>query len=121
MDKKGFTFIEFLISIVVICVIVLIALPMYATRAKRSEQAIVKTQLMCIREAEETHRLFHGTYTADATKLANWKKGTKKYHFSINYADSTGFVAEANGDLNNDKVYDDRWTIDQNGTLANVK
>lgn len=121
MDKKGFTLIEFLVGFVIICVIVLIALPMYAMRAKRSEQANVKTQLLCIREAEEAHRSSHGTYTADATKLARWKQSTKKYHFRIRYADSSRFIAEANGDLDNDKICDDTWVIDQNGVLANIK
>lgn len=121
MKKNGFTLLEFLIGVTVIFVIVLIALPMHATRAKRSEQADVRTQLKCIRDAQESYRSSHGTYTADATRLANWKQGTKKYHFSIRYADSAGFIAEAKGDLNNDKIYDDRWTIDHNGRLANVK
>lgn len=120
MKKNGFTLLEVLIGVAVIFVIVLIALPMHATRVKRSELADVRTQLQCIRDAEESYRSTHGTYTSDATKLANWKQRTRKYHFSIRYADSTGFMAEANGDLNNDRVYDDRWTIDQSGRLANA-
>ena len=121
MDKKGFTLIEFAIGFVVICVIVLMALPMNAMRIRKSEQENVKNQLFCIREAEEAHRASYGTYTDDATRLARWKQNTKKYHFRIRYADSSRFIAEANGDLNNDKICDDTWTIDQNGVLANVK
>lgn len=120
MKKNGFTLLEVLIGVAVIFIILLIALPMHATRARRTERADVKAQLRCIRDAQELYRSSHGTYTADATKLVNWKQGTKKYHFRIRYADSTGFMAEANGDLNNDRVYDDRWTIDQSGRLANA-
>ncbi|HOW54320.1 MAG TPA: prepilin-type N-terminal cleavage/methylation domain-containing protein [Syntrophorhabdaceae bacterium] len=121
MKTKGFTIIELLVGVVVICVVLAIAFPMHAMRVKKKEQVSVRSQLQCIFESERAYRSLHGTYTDDVTKLAQWKNRTRKYHFSIRHADSKGFVAEANGDLNNDKVYDDRWTIDQNGTLANVK
>lgn len=121
MDRKGFTLLELLIGAAVIFLVVLIALPMHAMRSKKTEQVSVKAQLHCIREAEESYRSQHGRYTDDGTKLANWKQGTKRYHFRIRHASSTRFVAEANGDLNNDRVCDDTWTIDENGVLANVK
>lgn len=121
MDRKGFTLIEFLVGTVVVCMIVLIAIPMYGMRAKKSERLNVKTQLIHIKEAEEVYRAQHGSYTSDATKLANWKPRTKKYHFRIRHASSTRFVAEANGDLNNDRIFDDTWTINENGVLTNVK
>jgi len=121
LDGKGFTLIELLIGTVILCVVILIALPMYAMRGKKTEQLNARAQLQCIREAEESYRSRHGSYTADASKLANWKQRTKKYNFRIRYASSTRFVAEANGDLNNDKICDDTWTIDENGVLANVK
>ena len=121
MKKNGFTLLEFLVGVVVICVIVMIALPMYAMRGKKTEQMRVRTQLQCVRQAEEVYRSQYGSYTTDATKLANWKQKTKKYHFKIRYASSTRFVAEANGDLDNDRILDDTWTIDENGVLTNVK
>ncbi len=121
LDRKGFTLLELLIGTVIVCIIVLIALPMYAMRGKKTEQVKVRTQLECIREAEEVHRSQYGSYTTDASQLVNWKQKTKKYHFRIRYASSTRFLAEANGDLNNDGICDDTWTIDENGVLANVK
>jgi len=121
LDKKGFTILELLIGTVIICIIVLIALPMYAMRGKRTEQINARAQLQCIKEAEELYRSHYGSYTADVSKLANWKQRTKKYHFRIRHASSTRFVAEANGDLNNDKIFDDTWTINENGVLTNVK
>jgi prepilin-type N-terminal cleavage/methylation domain-containing protein len=121
MTNKGFTLIELLAGILVLSVIVLIALPMHAMRSKRTEQVSVKAQLRCIREAEESYRSRYGCYTDDASKLANWKQRTKRYHFRIRHANSTRFVAEANGDLNNDRISDDFWTIDENGVLANIK
>ena len=121
LDKKGFTILELLIGTVIICIIVLIALPMYAMRGKRTEQINARAQLQCIKEAEELYRSHYGSYTNDVSKLANWKQRTKKYYFRIRHASSTRFVAEANGDLNNDKICDDTWTINENGVLTNVK
>ncbi len=121
LDRKGFTLIELLVGTVIVCVIILIALPMYAMRGKKTEQVNARAQLQCIREAEETYRSRHGSYTTDASQLVNWKQRTKKYHFRIRHASSTRFVAEANGDLNNDRIFDDTWTIDENGVLTNVK
>ncbi|HBL24499.1 MAG TPA: hypothetical protein DDZ40_10350 [Deltaproteobacteria bacterium] len=121
MKTKGFTLLEFLAGLAVICLILIIAFPMHAMRARKTEQVNVKNQLHSIWESESTYRSRHGTYTADASKLANWKQRTKKYYFRIRHASSTRFVAEANGDLNNDKIFDDTWTINENGVLTNVK
>lgn len=122
MGNKAFTVIEMLIMIGVMSAILLIALPMHAMRAKRPDQAQAKTQLFKVRDAEERHKLQYGTYTTDITRLANWKPILGRYQFRIRTADSTQFVAQAEGDLNNDKIYDDdTWTIDQSGTLKKVK
>lgn len=122
MERKGFTLLEMLVGIVVLCIIVLIALPMHAVRAKKSEQVNAKSQLMLIKESEDRYKMENGTYTADTTKLANWKNNTKKYRFQVEYADNFRFVAQASGDLNNDKIYDDDiLTIDQNGMLTKIK
>jgi prepilin-type N-terminal cleavage/methylation domain-containing protein len=122
MERNGFTVLEMLIAIVVFCVIILIALPMHAVRVKKSEQENAKTPLLLIKESEDRYKMENGTYTTDTTKLANWKNNTKKYCFQIEYADRSSFVVQANGDLNNDKIYDDDIvTIDQNGTFTKIK
>ena len=122
MKKNGFTLIEMLITLTVLSIIVMIALPMHAMRVKKPRQAEAKTQLMIIREAQEKYKLQQGYYTADATKLSNWQPSLGRYQFKIKYADPTNFVAQANGDLNKDRVYDDDiWTIDQNGKLAKIR
>ncbi len=121
MDRKGFTVIELLVGVVIVIVIVLIALPLGAIRVKRQVEKGMKTQMVCIREAEEAYKAKHGTYTSDETKLADWKHTARKYHFQIRNASSDRFIAEAKADLNNDKIYDDIWTIDENGVLKNIK
>ena len=121
MERNGFTLVELLIAVVVFSVIVLIALPMHAVRAKKSELVHAKAQLMKIKESEDRYKMENGAYTTDTTKLANWKTGTKKYRFQVDYADKSRFTAQANGDMDNDKVYADVWAIDQSGTLTQIK
>jgi prepilin-type N-terminal cleavage/methylation domain-containing protein len=122
MERNGFTLIELLVAVVVFSVILFIMLPMNAIRAKKSELVRAKTQLMTIKESQDRYKMENGEYTSDITKLANWKTGTKKYRFQVEYADSSRFMAQANGDTDNDKVYDDDiWAIDQSGTLTKIK
>jgi prepilin-type N-terminal cleavage/methylation domain-containing protein len=122
MERNGFTFVELLIAVVVFSVIVLIALPMHAVRMKKLEQVRAKAQLVTIKESQDKYKMENGAYTMDTAMLANWKTGTKKYRFQVEYADSSRFMAQANGDTDNDKVYDDDiWAIDQSGTLSQVK
>jgi hypothetical protein len=88
---------------------------------KSSEQAHAKAQLMTIKESQDRYKMEHGEYTSDTTKLANWKTGTKKYRFQVEHADKSCFTAQANGDTDNDRVYDDDiWAIDQSGTLTQI-
>lgn len=121
MDSKGFTIIELLTGVVIVIVIVLIALPLGAIRAKKQAEKGMKVQMVCIKEAEEAYKARYGTYTSDETKLANWKERSRKYYFRIRDAGVDRFVAEARADLDNDKIFDTTWTIDQNGVLANIK
>ncbi len=122
MERNGFTLIEMLIAVVVVCAIIMIALPMHAVRIEKSERVHAKAQLMTIKESEDRYKMEHGMYTTDITKLANWKAGTKKYRFQVGYADTSRFTAQAHGDMDNDKVYDDDvWAIDQSGTLTQIK
>jgi prepilin-type N-terminal cleavage/methylation domain-containing protein len=122
MKRKGFTLIEMLVTIVVLCVILVIALPINAVRAKKSAWVHAKAQLMTIKESQDRYKMEHGVYTLDTTKLANWKAGTKKYRFQVEYADKSRFTAQAHGDTDNDKVYDDEvWAIDQSGMLTQIK
>ena len=122
MKRNGFTFVELIITMVVFSVIALIALPMHGVWVKKSEQVHAKAQLMKIKQSEDRYKMEHGIYTTDTTKLANWKTGTKQYRFQVDYADRSRFAAQAHGDIDNDKVYDDvTWAIDQSGTLTQIK
>jgi prepilin-type N-terminal cleavage/methylation domain-containing protein len=122
MERNGFTLVEMLIAIVVLCTIVAIALPMRVVQIKKSERLYAKAQLVTIKESQDRYKMEHGLYTTDTTKLANWKNGNKRYRFQVDYADKSRFTAQAHGDTDNDKVYDDViWAIDQSGTLIQIK
>lgn len=121
MKRNGFTLVELLVSVVVLCTIAAIALPMHAIKAKRTEQMQVKTQLMTIKDSQDKYRMKHGTYTTDTTKLVNWKSGTRKYRFCLEYADRSCFKAQAIGDVDGNDFYRDIWVIDQNGTLTQIR
>jgi prepilin-type N-terminal cleavage/methylation domain-containing protein len=56
MKRNGFTLIEMLITLTVLCIIVMIALPMHAMRAKRPRQAEAKAQLMVIITQRKNNR-----------------------------------------------------------------
>ncbi len=106
----------------VMSAILLIALPMHAMRAKRPDRVEAKAQLFVIRDAQERHKLQYGTYTDDAARLSNWRTVVGRYQFRIRTADSWQFLAQADGDFNNDKLYDhETWTIDQTGAIKKVK
>ena len=122
MKRNGFTLIEVFIVIFVLCTIVVIALPMNSVRAKKSERVQAKAQLMTIKESQDRYKMEHGEYRSDNTKLANGKMGTKKYRFQVEYADKSRFTAQAHGDTDNDKVYNNEaWAIDQSGTVTQIK
>lgn len=122
MRRNGFTLIELLVAIVVMCTIITIVFPMRAVRAKKQELAHVKAQLMTIKDSQDKYRMEHGTYTMDTTKLVNWKKGTKKYRFCVEYADRSCFRAQAISDVDGNNFYhNDIWVIDQNGTLTQIR
>lgn len=110
------------ITILVVCAIVGIALPVREVQVKKSDRVQAKAQLVAIKESQETYKMKNGAYTTDTTKLVNWKPGTKKYRFQVVYADASQFTARANGDMDNDQVYDDDiWVINQSGTLTQLK
>jgi len=122
MNRNGFTLIEMLIAIVVLCTIAAIAFPLRAIHIKNKEQVSVKDQLVTIKESQDKYKMEHGTFTTDATKLANWRAGIKKYRFQIEYADKTRFRARAAGSTDDNEIFDDTaWTIDQSGMLTQVK
>lgn len=122
MGRNGFTLVEMFVVIVVLCTITAILLPMRAIHLKKSEEAEAKAQLVTIKESQDKHKMKHGTYTTDVTKLVNWKTSTKQYRFRVEYADRSRFRAEAIG--HGKALYDSDgnvWAIDQSGTLTQVK
>lgn len=119
MKKDGFTLIELLITIAVMGIIVMIALPQYSKYVAKSRQQDAKAQLMAVRQAQEIYKVQYGTYTTATANLSGWKGTSGKYTFAVTAATATTFSASATGNIDGDAT-DDVWTIDQDGNLLNT-
>jgi prepilin-type N-terminal cleavage/methylation domain-containing protein len=119
MKKDGFTLIELLITIAVMGIIVMIALPQYSKYVAKSRQQDAKAQLMAVRQAQEIYRVQYGAYTTATANLSGWKSTSGRYAFAVTAAASTTFSASATGNIDGDAT-NDVWTIDQDGNLLNT-
>lgn len=118
LKDKGFTFIELIFTIVILLTIIMIAFPLYCMRTARPEFSKVKAQLKKIKKAEEQYREIYGTYTDDPARLYDWKPFLGRYRFVIKTASTDSFIAEADGDLEDDGFYEEAWTIDHRGKIV---
>ena len=117
--KNGFTLIELLITIAVMSVIVMIALPQYSKYVAKSRQQEAKAQLMAVRQAQEIYKFQSGTYTTVTANLSGWKGTSGRYTFALTAAGAATFSASATGNIDSDAT-NDVWTIDQDGSLLNT-
>jgi prepilin-type N-terminal cleavage/methylation domain-containing protein len=114
---NGFTLIEMLVTMAVMSIIAVIALPQYSRYVAKSRQPDAQTQLMAIRQAQEIYKLQYGTYTTVTGNLApDWQNTVGRYTFVINSADTTSFLATATGNIDGDATLD-VWTINQDSKL----
>jgi prepilin-type N-terminal cleavage/methylation domain-containing protein len=117
--QNGFTLIEMLVTIAVMSLIVVIALPQYSRYVAKARQPDAQGQLMAIRQAQEIYKLQYGTYTSATAGLSGWQNTVGRYTFTITAASATTFGASATGNIDSDAT-NDVWTIDQDGTLLNT-
>ncbi len=119
MKKQAFTLIELLITIAVMGIIVMVALPQYSKYVAKSRQQDAKAQLMAVRQAQEIYKVQYGGYTTATANLSGWKSASGRYTFAVTAATATAFSASATGNIDSDAT-NDVWTMDQDGNLVNT-
>jgi prepilin-type N-terminal cleavage/methylation domain-containing protein len=118
MEKRAFTLAELIISMAIVAIIALIALPSYNRYVANARQQDAKAQLMSIRQAQEIYRLQYGSYTDNTALLSGWVTTLNRYTFSVKTATATTFTAQGTGNIDGDAT-NDVWQINESGTLTN--
>ncbi len=97
-QRKGFTFVELLVAMLVFSALSALAVPRYRSFKERAYVATLKSELGQIRIAEEAHWAEHLTYTVLPSVL-DWRPTT---HVSVKLASGDlggGYVAVATHSL----------------------
>jgi general secretion pathway protein G len=74
VTRRGFTLIELLVALAVVALLLSIAVPRYFGGISRAEEAVLKENLLLMRDAIDKHYADTGKYPAALEELA-----TKKY------------------------------------------
>jgi general secretion pathway protein G len=74
MARRGFTLIELLVALAVVALLLSIAVPRYFGGISRAEEAVLKENLLLMRDAIDKHYADTGKYPAALEELA-----TRKY------------------------------------------
>ncbi|MCL2484828.1 MAG: prepilin-type N-terminal cleavage/methylation domain-containing protein [Endomicrobia bacterium] len=99
---KGFTLVELIIVLVIICVLTIIAVPMYKSNTRRAMATEGKALLALVNTAQKIHFAEHGSFlavpeTSVNTDLDIDARGNKYFtSFSVT-VNSTSFAAATTG------------------------
>src|SRR6476660_5273459 len=103
----GFTMVELMVVLTVIALLLSVVVPDYLGRMKHAEEAVLKENLMVMRDALDKHYADAGKYPGALNELV-----TKRYLRSIPpdpfTQSATTWVAVPPADLNKGAVYDVR-------------
>ncbi|MBF0400802.1 MAG: prepilin-type N-terminal cleavage/methylation domain-containing protein [Magnetococcales bacterium] len=91
----GFSFIELLVTLVVIAILAALALPSYQSAVYKGNRADATTALLRIQLAEEQWRANHTTYGTLATLGMGTSSERGKYTLAVTANTATGYVATA--------------------------
>ncbi|MDD9304601.1 MAG: prepilin-type N-terminal cleavage/methylation domain-containing protein [Desulfobacter sp.] len=118
-NKKGFTLIELMIVVAIIGILAAIAIPNFMSYQCKAKQSEAKSNLGDIRKTQEAYYAEKDAYAALGTVGWSLKGGAAsgRYDYTMNSANSTGFVAQADATLSTQA---DQWRIDSTGSLTNT-
>lgn len=114
--QAGFSLVELMVVVAISGILTMVAVPAYMNYVYRTRQYDSAQVLMAIKTAEETFRADTGVYSSAIKNLDGFgSAGTYYtsgyYRYSIASTATAHFKAVAEGDLNKDGYYYDRWTI----------
>ena len=106
-DDEGFTLVELMVVLTVIGLLLSVVVPDYVGRVKRAEEAVLKENLLVMRDALDKHYADAGKYPGSLDELV-----AKRYLRTIPpdpFTQSPGtWVAVPPGDPNKGGIYDVR-------------
>ncbi len=70
--RKGFTFIEIILAVIVVLVLLALSIPQYIKAVERSKIAVAKSYLDVIKKAENIHISRFGTYVSVPQEEGAW-------------------------------------------------
>ena len=73
MRRTGFTLIELLVALAIVALLLSVAVPRYFGGLTRAEEAVLKENLMLLRDAIDKHYADTGRYPAALEELASKK------------------------------------------------
>ena len=118
-NKKGFSLIELIVTIVVLGIIASLAIPLYLNYRKKAITIEAKANLSQLYKYEIDYFSEHDTFISDLNTLGFNPEGNRYYQYEITESSTTGFTATASGNIDNDPVLD-VWTINDDRNLVHV-
>jgi type IV pilus assembly protein PilA len=115
---KGFTLIELMIVVAIIGILAAIAIPNFLRYQAKSRQSEAKTNLGSIFTNETAYFAEYDHYGSAIDSIGWAPEGKTRYAYGITNTTSTGFTAEASGNIDTDPTID-IWRIDQTKQLTN--
>jgi prepilin-type N-terminal cleavage/methylation domain-containing protein len=120
-DKRGFTLIELMLTVVIVAILAAMAIPRFMPASTRAKQKEAQTLLKQIYVMQRAYFQEYDTYTNNLADLGIELMPGTRYNYTIQVT-GTAFTATANAPDPgvDDDPTPDTWTIDNLGTLQAV-
>lgn len=120
-NQAGFTLVELMITVVVIAILAMVAIPAYNDSVKKGRRSDAKSMLTTIAARQEQYFMDNKTYASNVEKLGYSMNGSNEtastdghYMVRISSASTTDFEAEAQPVAEDDECQ--QMTITADGT-----
>jgi type IV pilus assembly protein PilE len=120
--SAGFTLIELMIVVVIIGILAALAIPRFMKASAKSKTTEAQLILKQIYTMERSYKQQFDEYSDDLVAIGVEIPPNAKYTYTIESADATSFLAQADWaapGLDDDDT-PDTWTIDEDGTISHT-